>query len=68
MAGGYTNNHTRFNEQKEIWARKASTVGNIKDVVAVKVFMGRIKPGQTKVTIIDVRISVSNPLITVLIL
>lgn len=68
MAGGYTDNHARFYEQKDIWARKASAVGNIKDVVAIKVFMGRIKPGQTKATIIDVRIAILNPFIIVLIL
>jgi hypothetical protein len=58
---GYTHNHARFQEQKDIWARKASAVGNIKDAVAVKVFMGRIKPGQSKVTIIGVRITTVNP-------
>jgi hypothetical protein len=54
MASGYTENHAHFQEQKDHWARRASAAGNIKDVIAIKVFMGRIKPGQHCITIISV--------------
>jgi hypothetical protein len=56
VTGGYTHNHTQFQEQNSLWARKASAAGNIKDVVAVKVFMGRITPGQSRITMIDVSV------------
>ena len=56
VAGGYTNNHARFQEQKGIWGQKALAVGNLKDTVAIKVRMGRIKPGQSRITQIAVSI------------
>jgi hypothetical protein len=55
-SGGYTKNHARFQEQSNNWAHKASAGGNMKDVVAVKVAMGTIKPGQNRVAQIGVSI------------
>lgn len=52
VAGGYTDNHAQFHEQNEVWARKASASGNTKHVIAVKAFIGVMKPGKTNVTII----------------
>ena len=37
VAGGYTENHAHFQEQKDHWACWASAAGNIKDVITIKV-------------------------------
>jgi len=47
-------NHARFDEQSENWARKASAVGNVKEVITIKVFIGQIKPSQKSITPIGV--------------
>jgi hypothetical protein len=51
---GYTQNHPKLQQHKGIWARKARTVGNHRDVIAIKAFMGRIQDGQKSISMIGV--------------
>jgi hypothetical protein len=71
VPGGYTAHHAAFNHDIEFWQQKASnprvakaatstTSKPIQDRVAIKVLMGRILPGQKKITMIGVRIDRST--------
>jgi hypothetical protein len=55
-AHGYTKNHAQFEAQNTLWARKASALGNAKDVISVRVSMGTVKPGTNKIALIHVSI------------
>jgi hypothetical protein len=53
---GYTENHLHFNSEDQKWHGRASAAGNLKDVVSVRVQMGTIRPGRSRIFMIGVRI------------
>jgi hypothetical protein len=59
IPGGYTAHHAAFKDDIEFWRQKASNPKQakaIEDLVAIKVHMGRVPPGQKKIVIIWVSI------------
>jgi len=53
-AHGYTQNHLHYQGQLDAWSRKASSIEDKKDSMAVLVYMGVLRPGHKKLSLIGV--------------
>jgi hypothetical protein len=51
---GYTQNHMHYQNQLDAWSLKASSNGNLKDAVAVRVYIGYVRPGKKNVSVAGV--------------
>jgi hypothetical protein len=53
---GYTQNHAHYQDHLDAWALKASSNGNLRDAVAVKVSLKYLRPGQKTLSVISVSV------------